>query len=114
MSPLLSVRAPVSVNARLLAACAVTAGLAALVALSAGGRAETSAAVPVTLAIGAVCAALVAHLLNASARAVTDHRLRWMAAGVTVALGRRLGQGSFLGRPELGPVESRVTQLTAG
>ena len=108
MSPLLSVRAPVSVNARLLAACAVTAGLAALVALSAGGRAETSAAVPVTLAIGAVCAALVAHLLHASARAVTDHRLRWIAAGVTVALAGLVA--AVLGQPALFPDGGLVDQ----
>jgi EAL domain-containing protein (putative c-di-GMP-specific phosphodiesterase class I) len=108
MSPLLSVRAPVSVNARLLAACAVTAGLAALVALSAGARAETSAAVPVTLAIGAVCAALVAHLLHASARAVTDHRLRWMAAGVTVALAGLVA--AVLGQPALFPDGGLVDQ----
>ncbi len=108
MSPLLSVRAPVSVNARLLAACAVTAGLAALVALSVGGRAETSAAVPVTLAIGAVCAALVAHLLHASARAVTDHRLRWMAAGVTVALAGLVA--AVLGQPALFPDGGLVDQ----
>jgi EAL domain-containing protein (putative c-di-GMP-specific phosphodiesterase class I) len=108
MSPLLSVRAPVSVNARLLAACAVTAGLAALVALSAGGRAETSAAVPVTLAIGAVCAALVAHLLHASARAVPDHRLRWIAAGVTVALAGLVA--AVLGQPALFPDGGLVDQ----
>ena len=108
MSPLLSVRAPVSVNARLLAACAVTAGLAALVALSVGGRAETSAAVPVTLAIGAVCAALVAHLLHASGRAVTDRRLSWMAAGVTVALAGLVA--GVLGQPALFPDGGVVDQ----
>ncbi len=108
MSPLLSVRAPVTVNARLLAACAVTAGLAAAVALSAGGRAETSAAVPVTLAIGAVCAALVAHLLHASAGAVSDHRLRWMAAGVTVALAGQVA--AVLGQPALFPDGGPVDQ----
>ncbi|MGZ8648605.1 MAG: hypothetical protein ACXW08_08260 [Solirubrobacteraceae bacterium] len=42
-----------SVNARLLAACAVTAALAAVVALSAGSHPESSVAVPVTLAVGA-------------------------------------------------------------
>jgi EAL domain-containing protein (putative c-di-GMP-specific phosphodiesterase class I) len=112
MSPLLSVRAPVSVNARLLAACAVTAGLAAVVALSAGGRAESSAAVPVTLAIGAICAALVAHLLHASAGAVNDHRLRWMAAGVTVALAGQVA--AVLGEPALFPDGGPVDQGADG
>ena len=85
MSPLLSARAPVSVNVRMLAACAVTAVAAGLVALSAGGGARPTAAVPAALAVGCVCAALVGHLMHATARAVDDSRLRWMAAGVTVA-----------------------------
>jgi EAL domain-containing protein (putative c-di-GMP-specific phosphodiesterase class I) len=84
MSPLLSLRAPVSVNARLLAACGVTAAVAIIVALSAGD-ARPSAAVPAALAVGCVCAALVGHLTHASARAVDDSRLLWMSAGVTVA-----------------------------
>jgi EAL domain-containing protein (putative c-di-GMP-specific phosphodiesterase class I) len=84
MSPLLSTRAPVSVNVRLLGACAVTALAAVVVAVSAGD-ARPSAAVPATLAIGVVCAALVGHLSFASARAVDDSRLAWMSAGVTVA-----------------------------
>src|SRR5262245_4369184 len=84
MSPLLSTRAPVSVNVRLLGACAVTALAAVVVALSAGD-AQPSAAVPATLAIGIVCAALVGHLSFASARAVDDSRLAWMSAGVTIA-----------------------------
>jgi EAL domain-containing protein (putative c-di-GMP-specific phosphodiesterase class I) len=84
MSPLLSLRAPVSVNARLLAACGVTAAVAVIVALSAGD-ARPSAAVPAFLAVGCVCAALVGHLTHASARAVDDSRLLWMSAGVTVA-----------------------------
>ena len=62
MSPLLSLRAPVSVNARLLAACGVTAVAAFVVALSAGGDAQPTAAVPACLAVGCVCAALVGHL----------------------------------------------------
>jgi len=86
MSPLLSTRAPVSVNLRLLAACAVTAATAIVVAVSAGSGPRPTAAVPATLAVGAVCAALVGHLLHASARAVDDCRLLWMSAGVTVAL----------------------------
>jgi EAL domain-containing protein (putative c-di-GMP-specific phosphodiesterase class I) len=108
MSPLLSLRAPVSVNARLLAACAVTAALAAVVALSAGSHPESSVAVPVTLAVGAICAALVAHLLHASARAVGDHRLRWMAAGVTVALAGQVA--GVLGQPTLFPDGGPVDQ----
>jgi EAL domain-containing protein (putative c-di-GMP-specific phosphodiesterase class I) len=85
MSPLLSARAPVSVNVRMLAACAVTAVAAGVVALSAGGGTRPTAAVPAALAVGCVCAALVGHLMHASARAVDDSRLRWIAAGVTVA-----------------------------
>ena len=115
MSPLLSVRAPVTVNARLLAACAVTAGLAVAVALTAGDRTESSAAVPVTLAIGAICAALVAHLLHASAGAMSDHRLRWMAAGVTVALAGQvvavLGQPGLF--PDGGPVDQSADAAAA-
>ena len=85
MSPLLSTRAPVSVNVRLLGACAVMAAVAAVVALSAGSGARPTAAVPACLAVGSVCAALVAHMLHSSARAVDDSRLLWMSAGVTVA-----------------------------
>jgi len=84
MSPLLSTRAPITVNLRLLGACAVTALLAVVVALSAGTDRPT-AAVPACLAVGAVCAAIVAHLLHASARATDDSRLLWMSAGVTIA-----------------------------
>ena len=91
MSPLLSTRAPISVNIRLLGACAVTALFAVVVALSAGTDRPT-AAVPACLAVGAVCAALVAHLLHASARATDDSRLLWMSAGVTIAV-RRPGRG---------------------
>jgi hypothetical protein len=85
MSPLLSTRAPVSVNLRLLGAGAVTAAVALVVALNAGGGARPTAAVPACLAVGAVCAALVGHLMHASARTVDDCRLHWIAAGVTVA-----------------------------
>jgi EAL domain-containing protein (putative c-di-GMP-specific phosphodiesterase class I) len=114
MSPLLSSRAPVSVNARLLAACAVTAAFAVLVAFSAGANRPT-AAVPAALAVGCVCAALVAHLLFATARAVTDSRLLWMSAGVTVAFAALvadvLGQRTifFAG----GPVEQAVDAVAA-
>jgi EAL domain-containing protein (putative c-di-GMP-specific phosphodiesterase class I) len=85
MSPLLSSRAPVSVNLRLLAAGAVTAALAALVAIGVGGNARPSAAIPACLAVGCVCAALIGHLMFASARTVNDSRLLWISAGVTVA-----------------------------
>lgn len=85
MSPLLSSRAPVSVNLRLLGACAVTAAFAVIVAFSAGSTNHPTAAVPAALAVGCVCAALVGHLLFATARAMSDSRLLWMSAGVTVA-----------------------------
>src|SRR3954454_14072804 len=84
MSPLLTSRPSVSVTLRLLAACAVTA-LAALVVALAGGGTASSAAVPACLAIGCVCAALVGHMIHASARAASDPRLLWISAGVTVA-----------------------------
>jgi EAL domain-containing protein (putative c-di-GMP-specific phosphodiesterase class I) len=108
MSPLLGLRAPVTVTARLFAACVVTAALAAVVAMGAGSHSEPSAVVPATLAAGSVCAALVAHLLYASARAVGDHRLVWMAAGVTVALvGVVTG---LLGQPTLFPDGGPIDQ----
>jgi EAL domain-containing protein (putative c-di-GMP-specific phosphodiesterase class I) len=100
MSPLLSMRAPVSVNLRLLGACAVTALIAAVVAVSAGTDRPT-AAVPACLAIGCVCAALVAHLLHASARTVDDPRLLWISAGVTVALAGLAA--TLLGQPTIAP-----------
>src|SRR3954449_3540688 len=84
MSPLLTARPPVSVTLRLLAACAVTA-LAALIVALAGGGTASSAAVPSCLALGCVCAALVAHMTYASVRAASDPRLLWISAGVTVA-----------------------------
>jgi EAL domain-containing protein (putative c-di-GMP-specific phosphodiesterase class I) len=106
MSPLLGTRAPVSVNARLLAACGVTAAAAIVVALSAGSSARPTAAVPATLAVGCVCAALVGHLTHASARAVDDSRLLWMSAGVTIAFAglvmELFGQRSILA--DSGPV----------
>jgi EAL domain-containing protein (putative c-di-GMP-specific phosphodiesterase class I) len=106
MSPLLSLRAPVRVNARLLAACGVTAAAAIVVALSAGD-ARPSAAVPACLAVGSVCAALVGHLTHASARAVDDSRLLWMSAGVTVAFAglvmELFGQRSILAEGGLVP-----------
>ena len=114
MSPLLSTRAPVSVNARLLAACAITAAVAIVVALSAGGS-QPSAAVPACLAVGCVCAALVGHLTHASARTVDDSRLVWMSAGVTVAFAGLLldvfGQPTILA--DSGPVEQGADNSAA-
>ena len=83
MSPLLTARPSVSVTLRLVGACAVTALLALFVAIGAGGS-PSSAAVPVCLAVGTVCAALVAHMFHASAKTVDDGRLAWLAAGVTL------------------------------
>jgi EAL domain-containing protein (putative c-di-GMP-specific phosphodiesterase class I) len=115
MSPLLSMRAPVSVNLRLLAACGVTAAAAIVVALSAGSGPRPTAAVPACLAVGCVCAALVGHLMHASARAVDDSRLLWMSAGVTVAfVGLVL---DVFGQPTIfaggGPVEQGADSAAA-
>jgi len=85
MSPLLTARPSVTVTLRLAGACVATALIAVLVAIAGGGTAS-SAAVPAALCIGAVCAALVAHMLYASVRAADDPRLAWMSAGVTVAV----------------------------
>src|SRR5262245_14221779 len=84
MSPLLTARPSVTVTLRLVGACGATALIAVLVAIAGGGTAS-SAAVPCALAIGVVCAALVAHMLFASVRAAADPRLAWMSAGVTIA-----------------------------
>ena len=86
MSPLLNTRPSERVMHRLLAACLVMAALAVVIAISAGDYGRPSGAAPAFLGAGAVCAALVAYLLAASARAVGDPRLLWMAAGV----GRRV------------------------
>jgi EAL domain-containing protein (putative c-di-GMP-specific phosphodiesterase class I) len=85
MSPLLSSRPSDTVMQRLLAACAITALVALLIAVSAGDTGRPTAAAPTFLAAGATCSAFLAYLLFASARAVEDCRLRWMAAGVTLA-----------------------------
>jgi EAL domain-containing protein (putative c-di-GMP-specific phosphodiesterase class I) len=85
MSPLLTTRPSVSVTLRLVAACAVTALVAAFVPL-AGGDGDSSAAVPACLAVGIVCAALISHLLHATAKATSDGRMAWLSAGTTVAL----------------------------
>jgi EAL domain-containing protein (putative c-di-GMP-specific phosphodiesterase class I) len=107
MSPLLSLRAPVTVNRRLLGACGVTALVAAIVAVSAGTDRPT-AAVPACLAIGCVCAALVAHLLHASARTVGDARLLWISAGVTVAVAGLIA--TLLGQPTIAPRGGPISQ----
>ncbi len=85
MSPLLNTRPSERVIHRLLAACLVMAALAVVIALSAGDYGRPSGAAPAFLGAGTVCAALVAYLLSASARAVGDPRLRWMAAGSAIA-----------------------------
>ncbi len=85
MSPLLTAHPSVSVTLRLVGACVATAAIAAVVSITGAGG-QSSAAVPTCLAIGAVCAALVSHLLYASARAVDDGRLAWMAIGTTLGL----------------------------
>ena len=92
MSPLLNTRPSERVMHRLLAACLVMAALAVVIALSAGDYGRPSGAAPAFLGAGAVCAALVAYLLAASARAVGDPRLRWMAAGSAVACAGLLRQ----------------------
>jgi EAL domain-containing protein (putative c-di-GMP-specific phosphodiesterase class I) len=107
MSPLLSMRAPISVNVRLLGACGVMAASALVVALGAGTDRPT-AAVPACLAVGAVCAALVAHLLFASARTVADPRLLWMSAGVTVAFAGLVS--TLLGQPSISPQGGPISQ----
>jgi EAL domain-containing protein (putative c-di-GMP-specific phosphodiesterase class I) len=115
MSPLLSSRAPVSVNLRLLGACAVTAAFAVIVAFSAGSTNRPTAAVPAALAVGCVCAALVGHLLFATARTVDDSRLQWMSAGVTVAfvglVADVLGQRTIFSSG--GPVDQGVDAVAA-
>ena len=115
MSPLLSARAPVSVNLRLLAACAVTAACAVIVVFGAGATNRPTAAVPAALAVGCVTAAICAHLLFATARAVDDSRLRWMSAGVTVAfaglVADLLGQRSIFA--DGGPVAQVVDAAAA-
>jgi EAL domain-containing protein (putative c-di-GMP-specific phosphodiesterase class I) len=70
---------------RLIAACGITALVALLIAVSAGDTGRPTAAAPTFLAAGATTSGFLAYLAFASARAVEDVRLRWMAAGVTVA-----------------------------
>ena len=71
MSPLLTARPSVSVTLRLIGACVVmTLAAAAVPFFGADGR--SSAAVPAALALGITCAALLSHLLFASAKATDD------------------------------------------
>src|SRR5436190_1377009 len=107
MSPLLSMRAPVSVNVRLLGACGVTGLVAIAVAVGAGTDRPT-AAVPSCLAVGCVCAALMAHLLFASAQTVSDTRLLWISAGVTVAFAGLVA--SVLSQPTISPRGGALSQ----
>ena len=108
MSPLLNTRPSDSVTRRLLAACLVMAALAVAIAFSAGEDGRPSGAAPAFLAVGAVCAALVAYLLTASARAVGDPRLSWMAAGSAVACTGLLV--SILAQPTVFPAGGPVSQ----
>jgi EAL domain-containing protein (putative c-di-GMP-specific phosphodiesterase class I) len=73
-------------------------GIAVVVALSVGGDHPTGAE-PACIAIAAVCAALVAHMLYASAQPLGDGRLLWISAGVTFALAGLIATG--LGMPLL-------------
>ena len=65
------------------------------------GTDKPTAAVPACLAVGCVCAALIGHLMSASARAVGDTRLLWMSAGVTVAFAGLVA--TLLSQPNLTP-----------
>jgi EAL domain-containing protein (putative c-di-GMP-specific phosphodiesterase class I) len=107
MSPLLTSRPSVSVTLRLLGACGATAAAALVVALAGGGTAS-SAAVPCCLSVGIVCAALVAHMAQASSRAASDPRLIWISAGVTIAFAGLLA--SLLASAALFPGGGLVTQ----
>jgi hypothetical protein len=85
VSPLLTARPSISVRLRLVGATAGMALIAAAVPFF-GGDGRSSAVVPTVLAVAIVCAALVSHLLHASARATGDGRLAWMSVGTTLAL----------------------------
>jgi EAL domain-containing protein (putative c-di-GMP-specific phosphodiesterase class I) len=82
--------------------------LAAFVVAVGAGTDEPTAAVPACLAVGAVCAALVAHLLFASARTVADMRLLWMSAGVTVAFAGLVA--TLLSQPTISPHGGPISQ----
>lgn len=92
----------------------MTIGIAVAVALSAGADRPTGVE-PACIAIAAVCAALVAHMLNASAQALSDARLTWMSAGVTFALAgliaTALGMPALFGRHA--PVSLEGDAMTA-
>lgn len=106
MSPLLTARPSVSVTLRLVGATLVMALAAAAVPFL-GGDGRSSAAVPACLTLAIVCAALVGHLLFASARAIGDPRMAWLSAGTTVAVIGLLTSLFALGSlfPDGGPVE---------
>ena len=80
-------------------------GYAVVVAIGAGTD-QPTAAVPACLAVGCVCAALMAHLMFASARTVGDPRLLWISAGVTVAFAGLVA--TLLGQPNLTPTAARA------
>jgi EAL domain-containing protein (putative c-di-GMP-specific phosphodiesterase class I) len=108
LSPLLNTRPSERVTYRLLAACLVMAALAVVIALSAGDYGRPSGASPAFLSVGTVCAALVAYLLAASARAVADPKLSWMAAGAGIACAGLLL--SVLASPTIFPSGGPVSQ----
>jgi EAL domain-containing protein (putative c-di-GMP-specific phosphodiesterase class I) len=106
MSPLLTARPSVSVTLRLVGATVVMALIAAAVPFF-GGDGRSSAVAPAVLTLAIVCAALLSHLLFASARATGDGRLAWMSVGTTLALvGLVL---TLLSQPSLFPDGSPVT-----
>jgi EAL domain-containing protein (putative c-di-GMP-specific phosphodiesterase class I) len=108
VSPLLNTRPSERVTHRLLAACLVMAALAVVIAISAGDYGRPSGASPAFMAIGAVCAALVAYLLAASARQVADPKLCWMAAGAAIACAGLVL--SLLGSPTIFPNGGLISQ----
>ena len=108
LSPLLNTRPSDRVTYRLLAACLVMAAIAIVIAISAGDYGRPSGASPAFMAVGAVCAALVAYLLAASSRAVADPKLCWMAAGSGIACAGLLL--SLLASPAIFPTGGPVSQ----
>src|SRR4029078_2096587 len=106
MSPLLTARPSVSVSLRLLGATVVMALIAASIPFF-GGDGRSSAVVPACLTVGIICAALVSHLLHASAKATGDGRLAWMSVGTTLGLiGLAL---TLFSQPRLFPHASQVS-----
>ena len=108
MSPLLNTRPSEHVTRRLFAACALLALLAVVIAVSAGDHGRPSGAAPAFMSAGAVTAALVAYLLSASARAIREPRLLWMAAGAGIACMGMLV--NLLGQPTIFPSTEPVAQ----